>query len=191
MATAQLTLDGADRLYDLLAQRQAPVAAVEAATCLFALRSSPSALVRQLVDEVVRTDARFVWRSGAELALAEWDQVGSLLDLPLERAEFVVFDLETTGTSPVVCQDRGGRGCSGQWLRHASTFERLVDPARAVPRQITAITGITTWDVRGQPKADLVLARVPALRGRCGAGRPQRAVRRARSWTPSSAGIGA
>ena len=158
MAIAQLTLDGADRLYDLLARRQAPVGAVEAATCLFALRSSPSALVRQLVDEVVRADARFVWRSGAELALAEWDQVGSLLDLPLERAEYVVFDLETTGTSPVSAKivEVGAVRVSG--LRQASTFERLVDPARPVPPQITAITGITSWDVRGQPKADLVLA---------------------------------
>ncbi len=158
MATAQLTLDGADRLYDLLARRQAPVAAVEAATCLFALRSSPSALVRQLVDEVVRADARFVWRSGAELALAEWDEVGSLLDLPLEQAEYVVFDLETTGTSPVSAKivEVGAVRVSG--LQQVSTFERLVDPARPVPPQITAITGITSWDVRGQPTAELVLA---------------------------------
>src|SRR3954453_16793224 len=100
MAIAQLTLDGADRLHELLTRTQAPVSSGDAATRLFALKSSPSALVRQLVDEVVRSDARFVWRSGAELALAEWDQVGSLLDVPLERAEYVVFDLETTGTSP-------------------------------------------------------------------------------------------
>ncbi len=114
MATAQLTLDGADRLYDLLARRQAPVAAAEAATCLFALRSSPSALVRQLVDEVVRADARFVWRSGAELALAEWDQVGSLLDLPLEQAEYRGLRPGNDGYQPGLSQDRGGRCGSGQ-----------------------------------------------------------------------------
>ena len=157
MQSAQLTLDGADRLFDLLSQQKAPVSAGDAATCLFALRSSPSALVRQLVDEVVRSDARFVWRSGAELALAEWDQVGSLLDLPLERADFVVFDLETTGTSPASARIVEVGAVRISELRHGPTFERLVDPARAVPAQITAITGITTWDVRGKPKADLVL----------------------------------
>lgn len=157
MATAQLTLDGADRLYELLTRTQAPVSSGDAATCLFALRSSPSALVRQLVDEVVRADARFVWRSGAELALAEWDQVGSLLDLPLEQAEYVVFDLETTGTSPVSSRivEVGAVRVSG--LQHVATFERLVDPRRPVPSQITAITGITSWDVRGKPRAELVL----------------------------------
>ena len=70
------------------------------ANCLFALRSAPAALVRQLVDDVVRGDARFAWRSGTEIALAEWEDAGSLLDAPLERADYVVFDLETTGTRP-------------------------------------------------------------------------------------------
>ena len=77
-----------------------PLTVADAATCLFALRSAPAALMRQLVDEVVRGDARFAWRSGTEIALAEWEDAGSLLDAPLERADYVVFDLETTGTRP-------------------------------------------------------------------------------------------
>src|SRR5207248_1665482 len=68
---------------------------------LFALRSAPAALVRQLVDEVIKADARFAWRSGDEVVLADSeDASGSLLDAPLERADYVVFDLETTGTRP-------------------------------------------------------------------------------------------
>jgi len=64
-SAAQLSLDGADRLHDMLGVRRAPIGVGEAAGCLFALRGAPpSALVRQLVDEVVRSDARFVWRSG-------------------------------------------------------------------------------------------------------------------------------
>ena len=97
-AVAQLTLDGADRLHELLCTRRAPVGLTEAAACLFALRSAPSALVHQLVDEVVRADPRLVWRSAGEVALAEWDEVAPLLDAPLELADYVVFDLETTGT---------------------------------------------------------------------------------------------
>jgi len=60
-SAAQLTLDGADRLHELLGVRRSPIGIGEAAGCLFALRGAPpSALVRQLVDEVVRADARFV-----------------------------------------------------------------------------------------------------------------------------------
>jgi DNA polymerase-3 subunit epsilon len=51
-ALAQLSLDGADRLVELLRERRAPLPLTEAARCLFALRQAPSALVRQLVDEV-------------------------------------------------------------------------------------------------------------------------------------------
>ncbi len=122
-----------------------PLGLTEAATCLFALRSAPSALVRQLVDEVVRADARFVWRSADEVALAEWeDASASLLDTPLERADYVVFDLETTGTRPgdsrivelgavrMLGAQRRRRGC-----------ERLVDPGCLIPPAITAITGIS------------------------------------------------
>src|SRR6476469_3098791 len=102
-SAAQLTLDGADRLHEMLGLRRAPIGLVEAAGCLFALRGAPpSALVRQLVDEVVRSDHRLVWRSPTEVALAEWEEVATLYDLALERAPFVVFDLETTGTRPGV-----------------------------------------------------------------------------------------
>ena len=98
---AQLTLDGGDRLHARLAEAGRPLSIADAATCLFALRSAPAALVRQLVDEVIKADARFAWRSGDEIVLADWeDASGSLLDAPLERADYVVFDLETTGTRP-------------------------------------------------------------------------------------------
>ncbi|MDX6551119.1 MAG: hypothetical protein QOJ31_1803, partial [Gaiellales bacterium] len=85
MPSAQLSLDGADRLVRLLADRRAPVGLAEAASNLFALRGAPpSALVHQLVDEVVRSDARLIWRSQAELALAEWEEVATLQDVALE-----------------------------------------------------------------------------------------------------------
>jgi hypothetical protein len=91
---AQLSLDGADRLVARLADRRAPLGMAEAASNLFALRGAPpSALVHQLVDEVVRSDHRLVWRSPTEVALAEWEEVATLFDLPLEHAPFVVFDL--------------------------------------------------------------------------------------------------
>jgi DNA polymerase III subunit epsilon len=154
---AQLTLDGGDRLYALLQEAGRPVSVVDAATCLFALRSAPAALVRLLVDEVVRADARFAWRSGTEVALSEWEDAGSLLDVPLEQADYVVFDLETTGTSPGSSRivEVGAVRISG--LEPVARFERLVDPGVPLPPAITSLTGIAPWHLRGKPRIDRVL----------------------------------
>ncbi|MGH3074794.1 MAG: 3'-5' exonuclease, partial [Gaiellales bacterium] len=156
-AVAQLTLDGADRLHELLCTRRAPVGLTEAAACLFALRSAPSALVHQLVDEVVRADPRLVWRSAGEVALSEWDEVAPLLDTPLELADYVVFDLETTGTRAGVSRivELGAVRMSG--LSEAARMQRLVDPGCMVPAQITQITGIAQHHVRGRPRVGPVL----------------------------------
>jgi DNA polymerase III subunit epsilon len=154
---AQLTLDGGDRLHTLLAQTGRPLSVADAATCLFALRSAPAALVRQLVDEVVRGDARFAWRSGTEIALAEWEDAGSLLDTPLERAEYVVFDLETTGTRPGASRIVEIGAVRVAALAPVARFERLVDPGVPIPAVITALTGIAPADVRGRPRIDRVV----------------------------------
>ncbi|MGZ4430883.1 MAG: exonuclease domain-containing protein [Gaiellales bacterium] len=156
-ATAQLSLDGADRLHALLRERVRPVDVHEAARCLFALRSAPVALVRRLVDEVVRGDPRFVWRSSSELALTEWEEVASLTDLALEDAPYVVFDLETTGTRPGVARivELGAVRMHG--FEVAGELERLVDPGTPIPFEITRLTGIAARDVRGRPRVGPVL----------------------------------
>lgn len=154
---AQLTLDGGDRLYTRLVEAGRPLAVADAATCLFALRSAPVALVRQLVDEVVRSDARFAWRSGTEIALAEWEDAGSLLDAPLERADYVVFDLETTGTRPGSARIVEVGAVRISALAPVARFERLVDPCVPIPPLITALTGIAPAHVRGRPRIESVI----------------------------------
>ena len=150
---AQLSLDGADRLVARLADRRAPLGMAEAASSLFALRGAPpSALVHQLVDEVVRSDHRLVWRSPTEVALAEWEEVATLYDLALEQAPFVVFDLETTGTRPGVSRIVEIGAVRLQGFEQVGEFERLVDPGVPVPSTITRITGIQTRDLRGAPR---------------------------------------
>ena len=156
---AQLTLDGGNRLHERLAEAGRPLSTADAATCLFALRSAPAALVRQLVDEVVRADARFAWRSGDEVVLAEWEDASvSLLDAPLERADYVVFDLETTGTRPGESRivEVGAVRLSG--LVPVGRLERLVDPGVPIPPAITALTGISPAHVRGRPRIESVIA---------------------------------
>ena len=156
---AQLTLDGGNRLHKRLSEAGRPLSTADAATCLFALRSAPAALVRQLVDEVVRADARFAWRSGDEVVLADWeDASGSLLDAPLERADYVIFDLETTGTRPGESRivEVGAVRLSG--LAPVGRLERLVDPGVPIPPAITALTGISPAHVRGRPRIESVIA---------------------------------
>jgi DNA polymerase III subunit epsilon len=150
---AQLSLDGADRLVAQLADRRAPVAMADAASSLFALRGAPpSALIRQLVDEVVRSDHRLVWRSQTEVALAEWEELATLHDLPVEQAPFVVFDLETTGTRPGVSRivEIGAVRLAG--FEQVGLLEQLINPGVPVPDTITRITGIQTRDLRGSPR---------------------------------------
>ncbi|BDH76652.1 hypothetical protein ATCC27039_07780 [Actinomyces naeslundii] len=70
---------------------------------------------------------------------------------PLERATFVVVDLETTGGAPgarSVTEIGAVKVRGGQVLAEFST---LVNPGVAIPAQITMLTGITNAMVAGAP----------------------------------------
>jgi len=79
------------------------------------------------------------------------------LGTPLHEVTFCVLDLETTGgnrsddmiTEIGVVKVRGGE-CLG-------TFHTLVNPGRAIPRQITVLTGLTDAVVRTAPRIETVL----------------------------------
>ena len=79
---------------------------------------------------------------------------------PLADVTFCVLDLETTGghreddaiTEIGVVKVRGGE-CLG-------TFQTLVNPGRAIPPQITVLTGLTDSLVATAPRVETVL---PAL----------------------------
>jgi DNA polymerase-3 subunit epsilon len=79
------------------------------------------------------------------------------LGTPLHDATFCVLDLETTGgnrnedmiTEIGVVKVRGG-ACLG-------TFHTLVNPGRAIPPQITVLTGLTDAVVRTAPRIESVL----------------------------------
>ena len=79
------------------------------------------------------------------------------LGTPLREATFCVLDLETTGGSRTddtiteigVVKVRGGE-CIG-------TFHTLVNPGRAIPPQITVLTGLTDAVVRTAPRIETVL----------------------------------
>jgi DNA polymerase III subunit epsilon len=146
----QLTFDAADRLCELVEARRGPVPAAEAARTLFALQGAPTAIARSLLDDVVREDARLAW-NGERVGLAGEARA---LELPLEHATYVVFDLETTGLTPAsarICEI-GAQKVVG--LEPADTFETLVEPGVPLPAAISALTGITRRSLLGAPRAD-------------------------------------
>src|SRR6266511_701910 len=119
----QLRLDAADRLVELVEERRGPVYVEEAARRLFALRHAPVGMARSLLDEVVGEDARLTWR-GDSVGLA--DPPGA--DLPMERATYVVVDLETTGLRPGTARICEIGAVRVRQLELAGEFETLVDP---------------------------------------------------------------
>jgi DNA polymerase III epsilon subunit family exonuclease len=146
MEATQLTFDAADRLVELVEERRGPVSAEEAARSLFALAAAPTGLARNLLDEVVRADARLAWR-GTGVALAD----DPAEELTLEAARYVVVDLETTGLRPgraAICEV-GAVLIEG--LTAAGTFQTLVDPGVPLPPVVTSLTGIEDGDLTGAP----------------------------------------
>ena len=166
----QLAFDSADRLVELLEERGAPVAASDAARSLFALQGVSEGLARSLLDDLVSGDARLRW-IGSAVGVARPEK-----DPLLEEADYVVFDLETTGLG------RGARICEIGAVRisaleQTATFETLVDPRADLPAAITALTGIRQADLRGAPSRGGRRPPLHGIRGRRGAGRAQRSLR--------------
>jgi DNA polymerase-3 subunit epsilon len=115
---------------------------------LFALRHAPVGLARSLLDDVVLQDSRLTWR-GDSVGLA--DPPGA--DLLLDRATFVVVDLETTGLRPGsarICEIGAVRVCE---LELEEEFQTLVDPGVPIGPTISALTGLRDSELRGQPRA--------------------------------------
>lgn len=158
MGGVQLAFDSADRLVELLEERGAPVAASDAARSLFALQGVSEGLARSLLDDLVSGDARLRW-IGSAVGLARPDT-----DPLLEEADYVVFDLETTGLG------QGARICEIGAVRisaleQTATFQTLVDPRAELPAAITALTGIRQVDLLGAPSAAVAVRRFMAFTG--------------------------
>jgi DNA polymerase III subunit epsilon len=156
----QLRLDAADRLVELVEERRGPVLADEAARRLFALRHAPVGLARSLLAEVVGDDARLSWRGDA-VALAT--PPGA--DLPLERATYVVVDLETTGLRPGtshICEIGAVRVRD---LEIGDEFQTLVDPGVPIGPAISALTGLRDDQLRGAASAASAVRRFLAFAG--------------------------
>ena len=66
--------------------------------------------------------------------------------------EFVVFDVETTGLTPVSCGITEIGAVKIKAGEITDEFDTFVDPEMPIPAKITAMTGISDETVRGAPK---------------------------------------
>jgi DNA polymerase III epsilon subunit family exonuclease len=158
LCQVQLALDSLDRLIDTLEER-GPLSAVEAARSLFATPSISQGLASSLLGELTAGDSR-VACFGGSVALA-----GAQSDPTLEEAEFVVFDLETTGLSPArdrICE-LGAVRVRG--LETVESFQSLVNPGVALPEPVARLTGLRQDELRAAPSAATVVRQFLAFAG--------------------------
>ena len=154
----QLALDSLDRLVDTLEER-GPLTAVEAARSLFATPSISAGLASSLLGELTEGDSR-VACIGGNVGLA-----GGRDDPSLEEAEFVVFDLETTGLSPArdrICE-LGAVRVRG--LEVVDSFQSLVNPGIALPEPVARLTGLRREELACAPPAAAVVRRFLSFAG--------------------------
>jgi DNA polymerase-3 subunit epsilon len=149
----QLSLTIADDLYDLLLLSGEPVDYLDAAQRLLALRGSPEALCREIMNTMVVGDRRFCWHSPTTIGLLDW----KLADPDLADVVFVVVDLETTGTRPGDGKITEIGAVRIERLQVVGEFETLVNPQRPIPAKVVEITGITPQMLVGQPRIEHVL----------------------------------
>src|ERR671936_645803 len=157
-STMQLALDALDRLVDLLEERGS-LSAVEAARFLFATSAIAEGLACSLLAEVSAGDSRLRC-TGATVSLA-----AERLDPLLEEAEFVVFDLETTGLSAVrnrICELGAVRV---RELELVDSMQTLVNPGTPLPQPVARMTSLREQDLRRAPSVSTALGRFLAFSG--------------------------
>ena len=85
------------------------------------------------------------------------------LGTSLADVDFVAFDLETTGLSPISCRIvEFGAVRFNLAAGELETFEQIVDPQCPIPPETIRVHGITDAMVRGMPTVSEVL---PAFLG--------------------------
>lgn len=137
-------------LYGFVKSRE-PVSAEELAREHLALPGA-NGQARKLVERVIRDDPRFSWEGGA---LRTADPAA----LPLHDAPYVVFDVETTGSSAReggITELGAVKVWRGEIVEELST---LVNPGRPIQPFVVRLTGITDEMVADAPPPEEVMPR--------------------------------
>lgn len=118
-----------------------------AARLLLRAQGAVGSAGRQVVLSLAEADARLDVDDRGMLILAR----APALDLPLTRVEFVVVDVETTGTRVGAARLTEVGAVRVRDGRCLDTFARLVDPGHPLPTAITRLTGISAAMLQGAP----------------------------------------
>ena len=119
---------------------------------LFALASTNGA-DRTLVEKLIATDSRFSWTEDGALTVTD------PASLALDDATYVVFDVETTGSSSkqgAITEIGAVKVVRGEV---ADQFSTLINPERPIEPFVVRLTGITTEMVEDAPRAAEVMPR--------------------------------
>ena len=129
-----------------------PVSPEDISTKYLSLRN-PNGEARGLVERMIAGDSRFFWEDGA-LRTAH---AGTL---PLDEAPYVVFDVETTGSSAgkggAITEFGAMKLVRGEVVDQFST---LVNPGRPIDPFVVRLTGITDRMVADAPSVSEVMPR--------------------------------
>ena len=130
-------------LYGFVKGRE-PVTPEEVARDLFLLHNGDA---HARIEDLVADDPRFLWTETGSLRTAD------LASLPLDEAPFVVFDVETTGSSAKegAITEIGALKVAGG--RVVDEFATLVNPGRPIQPFVVRLTGITDRMVADAPFA--------------------------------------
>src|SRR5215472_11703476 len=151
----QLRLDAADRLVELVEERRGPVPADEAARAVLKLGGPVAVgLARSLLADAVEADARLRF-AGDLVTLAG----GAIEHDLLERATFVVFDLETTGLRPGVARPWEIGAVRVRGLELCERFQTLANPGARLQPAVAALTGLRDEELRRAPPVAAVVRR--------------------------------
>ncbi len=127
--------------------------AVSVVDFVMKIRRPDREIARMLVADLIRDDPRLTL-NGDMLELVESDHESR----ELMHTDFVVFDLETTGSKAPPCRVTE----IGAWRvkegKVLDTFQTLVDPGIPIPPFITALTGISDEMVALAPRFSEVAA---------------------------------
>lgn len=89
------------------------------------------------------------------------------LQFGLIEDEVVVLDTETTGLNPSSCSLLEIAAIRMRGGETVGTFQTFVDPGRAIPAEITELTGITQADIAGAPTPREAVGALAEFAGDC------------------------
>lgn len=100
--------------------------------------------------------------------IEEQRDISSMVDLPLSRLTYIVFDTETTGLLPSQGDEIisiAGVSVINRRIISGETFQRLVNPHHPIPQSSFRFHGITEEMVREKPPIQIVLPQFKSFVG--------------------------